>query len=74
MRAPTHEEIALLAYQLWQQRGCPQGSPETDWESALRILEAAGEPRNDVLVPEPVKTKKRRSSSTGKATASQRTH
>jgi Protein of unknown function (DUF2934) len=26
-----HEEIAKLAYTLWQQRGCPDGSAEFDW-------------------------------------------
>jgi hypothetical protein len=26
-----HEEISLRAYQLWQERGCPIGSPEEDW-------------------------------------------
>jgi hypothetical protein len=28
---PEHEHIALLAYALWQERGCPEGSPEVDW-------------------------------------------
>jgi hypothetical protein len=32
--APTHDEIAALAYTLWQQRGCPDGSPEVDWLKA----------------------------------------
>jgi len=26
-----HEEIALRAYGLWQERGSPIGSPEEDW-------------------------------------------
>jgi hypothetical protein len=29
-----HEEIALLAYQNWQRRGRPIGTPEEDWFSA----------------------------------------
>ena len=29
------EDIARLAYSLWQQRGCPAGSAETDWLTAL---------------------------------------
>ncbi len=40
--APENE-IAALAYHLWQDRGCPIGSPEDDWfkaESELRIREA----------------------------------
>ena len=27
----THDEIQLLAYQFWQGRGCPLGTPEVDW-------------------------------------------
>ncbi|MGA8027956.1 MAG: DUF2934 domain-containing protein [Bryobacteraceae bacterium] len=33
------ERIRLLAYTLWQERGCPKGTPEIDWfraESELR--------------------------------------
>jgi Protein of unknown function (DUF2934) len=29
-----HELIARRAYQRWQARGCPVGSPETDWFQA----------------------------------------
>ena len=25
------DEIAALAYQLWNERGCPIGSPDEDW-------------------------------------------
>jgi hypothetical protein len=32
------EEIARLAYQYWQERGCPDGSPEEDWFHAEREL------------------------------------
>jgi hypothetical protein len=28
---PEHEELARLAYQHWQQRGRPIGTPEEDW-------------------------------------------
>lgn len=28
---PESEEIACLAYQYWQQRGHPTGTPEEDW-------------------------------------------
>ncbi len=27
-------DISMLAYALWQQRGCPYGSPEIDWIEA----------------------------------------
>jgi hypothetical protein len=33
-----HAEIAALAYQLWQARGCPAGSPEEDWFHAAEQL------------------------------------
>jgi hypothetical protein len=35
----NHDDIAILAYRLWQQRGCPVGSDQEDWfraEQALR--------------------------------------
>ncbi len=34
-----HDQIAQLAYQLWQQRGCPIGSPEEDWYRAQQQLQ-----------------------------------
>ena len=40
----TDAQIATLAYRLWQERGCPIGSPEEDWfqaESELRSRESA---------------------------------
>ena len=38
-----HNDIAELAYALWQARGCPQGSPEQDWFQAAHELRARGE-------------------------------
>ena len=35
---PAHEEIARLAYLLWQGRGCPDGEAEQDWFEAERQL------------------------------------
>jgi DUF2934 family protein len=32
------EDIARLAYTLWQQRGCPTGSAEFDWFAAEEKL------------------------------------
>jgi hypothetical protein len=29
--ASFREQVELLAYQLWLQRGCPEGSPDEDW-------------------------------------------
>ena len=37
---PSHEEIARRAYQLWEERGKPHGSPEEDWHLAERQLQA----------------------------------
>jgi hypothetical protein len=30
----SQDDIAQLAYALWQRRGCPEGSAETDWLEA----------------------------------------
>jgi len=35
---PTHEQIAVVAYQFWLARGCPWGSPEVDWLKAEQSL------------------------------------
>ncbi len=34
----TQESIAIRAYELWQDRGCPEGSPEVDWLAAEEEL------------------------------------
>lgn len=34
----AHEEIAKLAYELWERRGRPFGSPQVDWDAAERAL------------------------------------
>ena len=36
-----HEMVAKLAYQLWENRGRPLGSPEVDWFAAERTVYAA---------------------------------
>jgi hypothetical protein len=36
-----NQDIAKLAYALWQQRGYPYGSPEFDWFEAERTLSGA---------------------------------
>lgn len=33
-----HDDIAALAYELWQARGCPGGSPHEDWFHAVELL------------------------------------
>jgi hypothetical protein len=37
---PTQEEIARLAYQLWEDGGCQDGTAESDWARAEAILRA----------------------------------
>jgi hypothetical protein len=39
---PTEDEIAVLAYELWRARGCPEGSPEADWLRAETLLKQPG--------------------------------
>ena len=34
------EEIPVLAYKLWQARGCPEGSSQEDWFHAVEQLES----------------------------------
>ena len=37
-RELSHEEIARLAYSLWEARGCQGGNPEEDWLRAEQQL------------------------------------
>lgn len=36
----NHDEIAMRAFEYWQERGCPIGSPERDWKEAERDVKA----------------------------------
>jgi len=40
-KIPSYQEIAVLAEQFWNERGCPFGSPEVDWLRAEATLYAA---------------------------------
>jgi hypothetical protein len=43
---PSAEDTLRLAYEYWQERGCPDGSPEIDWlkaEETFRARNAAGQ-------------------------------
>jgi hypothetical protein len=42
MHGSPHDQIAPLAYRLWEDRGRPYGSPETDWYEAEHLLNASG--------------------------------
>ena len=34
----NHERVSALAYELWEARGRPEGSPEQDWHRAEALL------------------------------------
>ena len=38
IESERQQEIQLAAYYLWQQRGCPLGTPELDWFRAEEHL------------------------------------
>jgi hypothetical protein len=38
----TQEQIARLAYSIWEHRDCSQGSAEEDWKQAERELRHSG--------------------------------
>lgn len=45
--APRHEDVEILAFGLWQERGAPIGTPEIDWflaEAKLKDTEGQGDP------------------------------
>jgi DUF2934 family protein len=46
--APGREDIARLAYHIWEGRGRPLGSAEVDWYEAERQLQAR---RSEMLPP-----------------------
>jgi hypothetical protein len=52
---PSHEEQSQLAYRFWQERGCPLGSPEVDWQRAEEELARAGQPEQTDAPPAPRK-------------------
>lgn len=33
------EQIRALAHHLWEERGCPDGTPEDDWLEAERLIQ-----------------------------------
>jgi hypothetical protein len=44
-----HKRICERAYQLWEERGCPEGSPDQDWFMAEREIEV---PKAEECEPE----------------------
>ena len=43
---PTNEQIAQRAFELWQSRGCPEGSAEEDWRQAEAELQSKAAARD----------------------------
>jgi hypothetical protein len=41
--SPTHHQIAVRAYQIWEDKGRPDGSDREDWFEAERLLRAAAQ-------------------------------
>lgn len=37
-QSANHERIATLAYQIWEDEGCPEGRCEVHWQEAERRL------------------------------------
>ncbi|MFL6449951.1 MAG: DUF2934 domain-containing protein [Bryobacteraceae bacterium] len=46
IESESHEKIQVAAYYLWQQRGCPLGTPEMDWFRAEEELRGLIEPES----------------------------
>ena len=44
-----YNQIERLAYQFWEERGCPQGSPDEDWYRAERSLLHQSEALSNLL-------------------------
>ena len=44
---PNDADIATLAYQLWQERGCPNGEADQDWYEAERSLKVGNDRASD---------------------------
>jgi Protein of unknown function (DUF2934) len=47
--APRPQEIELLAFEFWLDRGSPIGSPEVDWFRAEEELKRTDKPGEDSL-------------------------
>ena len=46
---PLSEQIAALAYSLWQERGCPEGTAEEDWFRAEQEVQAKQESQTEIV-------------------------
>lgn len=50
-------DIQVLAYHLWEARGCPEGSPDIDWFQAEQQLREQPQPNGKAQVSEPLLTR-----------------
>jgi hypothetical protein len=46
---PLSEQIAALAYSLWQERGCPEGTAQEDWFRAEQEVQAKQESQSEIV-------------------------
>ena len=51
-QTPTHDDLCKTAYRFWQERGCPDGSPEVDWQRAEEALGRLGRPAESYAHPD----------------------
>jgi hypothetical protein len=56
MGTPSHDELCQAAYRFWEERGCPDGSPEVDWQRAEHELGGPAAPEADARGPAHVAT------------------
>ncbi|PWU10082.1 MAG: hypothetical protein C5B51_04985 [Terriglobia bacterium] len=54
IETPNLEQVASLAYHLWQARGCPVGSPDIDWFEAEQQLRSPAEVSGNQQISEPL--------------------
>jgi len=53
---PTHEEIAILAQQIYEEEGCPWGRAEAHWlEAERQLLQQTARQRRRSVLTEPEK-------------------
>lgn len=45
------EQLQQLAYRLWKERGCPDGSPEEDWYAAQYKIQRQTQVLTNLLAP-----------------------
>lgn len=46
---PMSEQIAALAYSLWQERGCPEGTAEEDWFRAEQEVQTRRDSQSEIV-------------------------